>query len=228
MKSVVLLSGGLDSVVNFKCALDRSEEVLILFFHYGQKALKREREAVRRIASHYDVRFQEIRLDFMRLFSSALTKGGIPSLGQEDLEKQKKTEETGMAVWVPNRNGIFIEIAAGIAENMGASEVVVGFNKEEAATFPDNSADYLDCLNLSLRYSTRQRVKLVCHTLDMNKKEIYLLGKKVEAPLDLVWSCYHGETKMCGECESCQRLKRAIGDDRQWFSSVHFRGGFVK
>ncbi|NPV38722.1 7-cyano-7-deazaguanine synthase [Brevinematales bacterium NS] len=228
MSAVVLLSGGLDSVVNFKKALDDVGVSRVLFFDYGQRSLKREREAVKKIAYRYDVPFQEIRLGFMTHFGSALTRGGIPSLRVEELDKREKTEQTASLVWVPNRNGIFIEIAAGIAENVGASTVVVGFNREEAATFPDNSSDYLDCLNIALHYSTRAKVKLVSYTLTMDKREIYRLGRECTAPLDLVWSCYRGGWRMCGECESCQRLKRAIGDEIAWFSSEHFRGGFAK
>ncbi|MFN4216856.1 MAG: 7-cyano-7-deazaguanine synthase [Brevinematales bacterium] len=228
MGVVVLLSGGLDSVVNFKRALDEMGVYLVLFFDYGQMAVKREREAVKRIAHRYDIPFQEISLDFMKRFESALTRGKIPSLRLEELDKREKTEQTASLVWVPNRNGIFIEIGAGLAENIGASAVVVGFNREEAGTFPDNSADYLDCLNLALGYSTRGRVKLVSYTLAMDKRELYLMGKECGAPLDLVWSCYRGGRMMCGECESCQRLKRALGDEKEWFCSEHFRGGFAK
>lgn len=228
MSAVVLLSGGLDSVVNFKRALDERGVSLVLFFDYGQRAVKREEEAVKKIAYRYDVPFQKIRLDFMERFGSALTRGGIPSLGSEELDEREKTEQTASLVWVPNRNGIFIEIAAGIAENGGASTVVVGFNREEAATFPDNSSDYLDCMNTALHYSTRGKVKLISYTLAMDKRELYRAGKECGAPLDLVWSCYHGGRMMCGECESCQRLKRAIGDEIARFSSEHFRGGFAK
>ncbi|MCX7881598.1 MAG: 7-cyano-7-deazaguanine synthase QueC [Brevinematales bacterium] len=226
MNALVLLSGGLDSVVNFKKAWDEMGVVGVLFFDYGQEAVKREREAVKRIAKRYDVSFQEIRLDFMRRFSSALTRGGIPTLRPEELDNKDATMKTASSVWVPNRNGILIEVAAGIAENCGASCVVVGFNKEEATTFPDNSSDYLDCVNLALRYSTREKVKLACYTLALDKREIYRMGKHIGAPLDLVWSCYHGGQRMCGVCESCQRLKRAVGEDREWFVREHFRGGF--
>ncbi len=226
--SVVLLSGGLDSVVNFKKALDEGGVRLVLFLDYGQRASKREREVVTRIAKRYEVPFQVMRLDFMRGFSSGLTRGRIPTLSEKELDDTLTTEKTASAVWVPNRNGVFIEIAAAMAENIGASSVVVGFNREEAATFPDNSSDYLDALNIALHYSTRGKVKLVCYTLTMSKKEIYALGKEIVAPLDLVWSCYHGGKKMCGECESCQRLKRAMGTDRAWFEEEHYRGGFVR
>ncbi|URA09591.1 7-cyano-7-deazaguanine synthase QueC [Thermospira aquatica] len=226
--SVVLLSGGLDSVVNFKKALDEKGVRLVLFFDYGQKAYKREKEAITKIARRYDVPFQIIRLDFMRDFSTGLTRGRIPLLSQKDLEDSLTTEKSASAVWVPNRNGVFIEIAAAIAENVGASSVVVGFNREEATTFPDNSSDYLDALNIALHYSTRGKVKLSCYTLTMSKKEIYAFGKDIVAPLDLVWSCYQGGRKMCGKCESCQRLKRAMGTDRSWFETEHFWGGFAQ
>lgn len=227
-EAIVLLSGGLDSVVNFQKAIEDTGVRMVLFFHYGQKALHCEREAVRGIAYRYDVMFRELKLDFMRCFSSGLTTGRIPHLKVSELEDKQTIEKTAHSVWVPNRNGIFLEIAAGIAENDGVSSIVVGFNREEAATFPDNSRDYMDCLNMALKYSTRNHVRVVSYTLLMKKSEIYQLGKEIGAPLDRVWSCYRGGNMMCGECESCQRLKRAIGEDRERFDKQHFRGGFKR
>ena len=102
--------------------------------------------------------------------------------------------------------------AAAYAERLGAEQVVVGFNREEAATFSDNSADYLQRVTHALDLSTANHVKVFCYTLDWDKKQIVAELKKLPKPFPFenVWSCYGGGDAPCGICESCQRLARAL------------------
>ena len=92
---------------------------------------------------------------------------------------------------------------------MEADFIIVGFNKEEAATFPDNSKAYIDAVNSSLSYSTKNKAKVKCYTHDMVKNEIAQIIVKEEVPWDSIWPCYHAGEKICGECESCKRFLRA-------------------
>ena len=119
--------------------------------------------------------------------------------------------KTADAVWVPNRNGVLIHLACAFAESTGASSVLVGFNREEAATFPDNSMAFMDSVNASLGYSTRGKVRLDSLTADFDKREIVaaLRGLTKPFPFELVWSCYFAGEIPCGKCESCQRFARA-------------------
>jgi 7-cyano-7-deazaguanine synthase len=111
---------------------------------------------------------------------------------------------------VPNRNGIFINIAAGFAESMGAGQVVTGFNAEEAVTFPDNSADYLQAAGRALSYSTLSGIRVLSYTLMLDKAGIVRLGRRLGVPLEKVWPCYLGGERLCGRCESCKRYFRAL------------------
>jgi len=113
-------------------------------------------------------------------------------------------------VWVPNRNGVFINIAASFAEALGCDTIVVGFDAEEAATFPDNSREYVEAANKALSYSTLSGVKIYAPLIDKNKSEIAELGLEIGAPLEWSWSCYRGEAKPCLRCESCLRRARAF------------------
>jgi 7-cyano-7-deazaguanine synthase len=115
-------------------------------------------------------------------------------------------------VWVPNRNGVLINTAAAFAERLGAERVVVGFNREEAATFPDNSADYLERASRALELSTATQARVFCYTIDWDKSTIVrrLREEIADFPFDLLWSCYEGGTVRCGVCESCRRLERAL------------------
>ncbi|MDD4858109.1 MAG: 7-cyano-7-deazaguanine synthase, partial [Candidatus Krumholzibacteria bacterium] len=89
-------------------------------------------------------------------------------------------------------------------------EVVVGFNREEAAAFPDNSETFLERINGALELGLRCRVRVVCPTLRMTKREIVDGALALGIPLELLWSCYGGGELPCGSCESCLRLKRAV------------------
>ena len=217
---MVLLSGGLDSAANLAFAEHFDEPVLALTIDYGQRAAKPEIEAAKKLAAHYKVPHRVLDLKWLgELGGSALTSQSIdvPDFATSKLDDLATSQKSAKQVWVPNRNGLFINVAASIAESMKAQQVVVGFNKEEAATFPDNSSQFLGVATLSLKYSTGNGVKVACYTDMLMKTEIVQALRNLAKPfpLEMVWSCYqsgeqnHG--KMCGKCESCQRFMRATG-----------------
>lgn len=213
-KSIVLLSGGLDSTVNFCKALNETKVVLALTFNYGQRAASNECSRARKICKKYGVIHRVIDLEWLKGVSQqgALVnlKKRLPKLSSSQLDDRETALKTAKKVWVPNRNGVFIHIAASFAEGLEADQVVVGFNAEEAITFPDNSLDFLNRVNSSLELSTLSRPKVVCYTTDCRKVDIVKLGKTLDAPFDLMWSCYESGKRMCRACESCQRFFRAI------------------
>lgn len=209
-KSIVLLSSGLDSLVNFKKAYDETKVKLILTFDYGQASSKKEIMASSLVAKKFNIEHKVIKLDFLSDISSALKKDTIPDFDEKKFEDNSYTKETAKSVWVPNRNGLFINIAASFSEVYEIDYIVVGFNKEEAKTFPDNSKKFIKKINKSLKYSTLYNPEVYCYTIDMIKSEIVKEGLMVEAPFEYLWSCYRDGDKMCGVCESCQRLKRAL------------------
>ncbi len=210
MKSLVLLSSGLDSIVNFKKAYDEMKVKLILTFDYGQASSEKEVMASSMVAKKFNIEHRVIKLDFLRDISSALKKNNIPAFDEKRFEDNNYTKETAKAVWVPNRNGLFINIAASFCEVYEIDYIVVGFNKEEAKTFPDNSKKFMKKINSSLKFSTLYNPEVYSYTIDMIKSEIVKEGFKVKAPFEYLWSCYNDGVKMCGVCESCQRLKRAL------------------
>ncbi len=205
MKAVAILSGGLDSTVSLACAVRRMDVVLALTFDYKQRAARREREASRKIARRYRIPHRVIALPWLaRLTSTALVRRGAA------LPLGKPSSRSARAVWVPNRNGAFIEISAAHAESLGARRLVTGFNREEAATFPDNSAAYVRAVNRALSFSTANVVRVVSYTGDLDKPAIVRLGRRLGAPLESIWPCYEGGRKWCGTCESCRRCLEAL------------------
>lgn len=213
MASVVLLSGGLDSTVSLSQALREGEVKLCLTFDYGQRAAKREIEAASKIAVYYNLRHRVISLPFLaEITNTSLVNidNEVPKPIAEELDLNDKIMETAKKVWVPNRNGLFINIAASFAESMDCQKVVTGFNAEEAKAFPDNSREFLLSCNNTLKLSTLSNVKVVSYTLMLDKSEIIKLGIRLGTPIEYAWPCYYGGKSICNSCESCLRYLRAI------------------
>ena len=211
--SVVLLSGGLDSTVNFYAAMAEGMVRLALTFDYGQKAAQKEIASAREITKEYGVEHKVVELPwFKTLGQSALNQPDrtIPTGKSVSIDNIDISQTTAKAVWVPNRNGLFLNIAACYAESYKADTIVPGFNREEAVTFPDNSLDFIRATRKTFSFSTANKVDIQCYTISMGKTEIVELGKKMHVPFHKIWPCYQDLEKWCGVCESCQRSKRAF------------------
>ncbi len=212
-RSIILLSGGLDSTLALVIAKQESDVVLALTFDYGQRSAKQEINAARNIADYFNTTHQVIGFDFFKNFqNNPLLNSNIalPQLKVKELDQKKKTAQSAKAVWIPNRNGVFINMAASIAEASKIDRIYTGFNAEEARTFPDNSPEFIEALNKSLNFSTLNHVTIKAPTVNMQKDEILKELIKYDFPVTMLWSCYDSQDKMCGECESCLRLKRAL------------------
>lgn len=213
LKSLVLLSAGLDSTVNLFLAREKTEVLRAVTFDYGQRAAIKELSCARTLAQALQIDHQVISLPFFKEFqnSSLLNSQlGIPVGAQIEIDDLKTSQKSAQSVWVPNRNGIFLNIAAGIAESLGADTVVPGFNIEEATTFPDNTQEFMAAVSKSLYFSTANHIEVKCFTTAMNKIEIVHEGQRLGVDWTKAWPCYFAEDQWCGQCESCQRARRAF------------------
>jgi 7-cyano-7-deazaguanine synthase len=212
--SIVLLSSGLDSAVAFKMALDRWGVGLALTFDYGQRAADKEIERASSICERYGVRHRVIEVPWLEeVTCTALVSRGerVPTPTEAELdEAEGRAKETARAVWVPNRNGAFINVAGCFADALEIGNIVCGFNAEEGATFPDNRPEFVSAANQSLYYSTENHARVVAPVIGLDKAGIIRKGIEVSAPLDLSWSCYFSGERPCGRCESCVRRARAF------------------
>jgi 7-cyano-7-deazaguanine synthase len=211
MSALALLSGGLDSTVAAALYIaDGGTLSGALFIDYGQKAAGPEERAARAVGRALGVAVERLELPALAAVTRTALVAGDRELPEPELETLDETAAaTADAVWVPNRNGLLLNLAAALAEAGGQKHVVVGFNAEEAATFPDNGAVFLGCVNRALELSTRGAVSVVAPTLHMSKQELLQAGLAVGAPVELTWSCYRGGEIPCGRCESCRRRERA-------------------
>ncbi|MDQ7094009.1 7-cyano-7-deazaguanine synthase QueC [Desulfosporosinus sp. PR] len=215
MAAIVLLSGGLDSAVSLALYLETSSIDLALTFDYGQRARAKEIAASRQIAQHYGIPHRVVSLPFLQEQTHSALVNHSHELPLPEYEKLDdvagEARATAQQVWVPNRNGLFLNIAAVFAENMGeATTLITGFNREEAATFPDNSQEFMTALNRCFNYSTQNEVTVASPTARLDKAEIVREGLRLALPLEKIWSCYASGEQLCGQCESCLRLKRAL------------------
>jgi len=212
-KAIILLSGGLDSTFNFYRGQAELDIVVALTMDYGQRALPREVHAAAKIAAQFRVPHQVIPFPFLQnLGGSSLVDRdlSVPQGSAVDIQSQKVSESTAQSVWVPNRNGLFLNAAACFADRWDAEWVIAGFNAEEAATFPDNSEAFLKALDHAFAFSTRNQVKVKCYSLPMNKTEIVAECLKLKFDFSAIWPCYFAGEKWCGSCESCLRTQRAL------------------
>jgi 7-cyano-7-deazaguanine synthase len=211
-KAISVLSGGLDSTVATS-ALKEEYEIHALTFDYGQRSANREIESSKQICQELGIKHTVMDLSWLgKLGKSALTvhENEVPQLELDKLDDKEICDETARKVWVPGRNVVFTAIATAFAEAEDAEKIIVGWDLEEAVTFPDNSRKFLDAFNKTLKIGTLEGVQIEAPVIDMTKKEIVEIGKKVDAPMEMSYSCYMGEEQHCGTCESCMRRKRAF------------------
>ena len=210
-KAISVLSGGLDCTVATSM-FAKDYEILAITFNYGQKAFKRELQASKEICEKMNWTHEVIDLPWLSKISNSTlnTDDDVPELKDEDLDDFEKSSESASSVWVPARNTVFTSIALSYAESMGASAIIVGWNGEEGATFPDNSKRYLEKFNQLIKEGSPDEIKIEAPLIDLNKEEIVEMGIKYDAPMELSYSCYKGRKKQCGVCESCMRRKRAF------------------
>lgn len=211
--ALILLSGGLDSAVS--CAKSKYEIKLGLLFDYGQTAFKMEKAAAKKISKYYNFPLKIITLDFLK----EITKNGLMNSDEiyqiEDFNNKNELLKSMESVWVPNRNSLFINIAASYCEAFNIDKIIIGANKEEGETFKDNSTNFIKACNKLLKESSNNKIEVVAPLIDLNKTEIIKEGIKLKAPLEYIYSCYKGQEKHCGECESCLHLKNALTDNNQ-------------
>ena len=210
-KALVLVSGGLDSVYNLFTACNKwPGQVGVLLFNYGQKAWKSEEKATRFFTKKCQAPLEIVDLSFLfRKDSSALISSRPLPKKEVDLEDHSAGRKSARAVWVSNRNGVFLNVAALKAENSGIPFIVPGFNREEALTFPDNSSEYVEKVNDCLRMSTSNRVQVCCFSIDLDKTQILKKSLQMGIDVEKLWPCYDSGSKICGSCESCKRFLRA-------------------
>lgn len=214
-RGIVLLSGGLDSVVSLAISKENYDIDLALTFDYSQKSAKKEIEASKKICDYYSVEHKVIKLDWLKKITHNALTG--------DKELPEGISDSVQAVWVPNRNGLFLNIAGCFADGEGYDYIIIGANKEEGETFPDNTQEFIERVNAEFKYSASREIEVVAPLINLNKNDIVKLALDNDLPLDMIYSCYALGDRHCGKCESCIRLKSALkANNDEYFTGKLF------
>jgi len=200
-KAVCIMSGGMDSTLGaYMMHLD-GYEIIAVHFNYDQRTQAKELDSFKKIASSLDVKESYIlNLDFFKhLGASALTNKSIavPTDG---------IEEGVPVTYVPFRNGIFLSMAAAIAEKEGASVICIGVVEEDSSGYPDCREKYIESMQESINLGTKDEtiIKIKMPLVHLKKSQIVQKSLELKVPLELTWSCYKNEDKACGVCDSCR------------------------
>lgn len=216
--AVVLLSGGLDSATVLAMARAGGSVCHAMSFDYGQRH-RHELEAARRVASALGAaRHVVVPLDLRAFGGSALTAG---------IEVPKGRGEGEMAAggipvtYVPARNMVFLSLAAGYAEVVGARDLFVGVNAVDYSGYPDCRPAFIESMERTINLATKAGVeggrpfRVRAPIIAMTKAEIVREGTRLGVDFSLTHSCYDpvvraGEMLACGLCDSCVLRRRGF------------------
>lgn len=206
-KAVILTSGGLDSATLLAMAHSNGRECYSLSFDYGQRH-RAELNAARGLAERYgDVIHRVVSLDLSAIGGSALTDMDIPV---------PTTHQEGIPItYVPARNTVFLSLALGWAEVLGASEIYIGVNAVDYSGYPDCRPEFIAAYQQLIGVATKAGVEgasisLETPLIDLSKGAIIDAGLRLGVDYSLTVSCYQADEmgRACGECDSC-RLRAA-------------------
>ena len=213
--AVCLLSGGMDSAVVLAVARERGFATTALSFDYGQRH-RRELDAARRVARALGaVDHRVVAFDLAAIGGSALT-------APIEVPKDRPAESIGAGVpatYVPARNAIFLSVALGLAETIGARDLFVGVNAIDYSGYPDCRPEFLRAFEALARVATAagtergERFAVHAPLLALDKAAIVRRARELGVDLALTHTCYDpivrdGAVLACGRCDACRlRLK---------------------
>ena|SRR5579872_372075 len=185
----------------------RDHDAAAVHVSYGQRTEERERKSFLAICARLGIENRLVtRNDALRAIGgSALTDPNIAvpeghTIGQEI-----------PVTYVPFRNAHFLAVAVSWAEVLGAEKVYIGAVEQDSSGYPDCRPSYYAAFNALIRQGTKEgNIEVVAPLIAMKKAQIVRLGLELNAPFDLTWSCYQGETRACGKCDSCRLRLRAF------------------
>lgn len=215
--SIVLVSGGMDSLVTAAIA-NLESEMTFLHLNYGQRTEKRELKAFNDIADFYGVK-KKLIVDvgyLKKIGGSALTDKRIEVPVQSHI--LPPTPDTGIRgqasnipiTYVPFRNAHLLSIAVSWAEVIGAKKIYIGAVEEDSSGYPDCREIFYMAFEKAIDAGTKPetKIEIVTPLIHMKKSAIVKKGVELNAPFHLTWSCYKSKDIACGECDSCRlRLK---------------------
>jgi len=200
-KAVCIMSGGMDSTLSAYMMKNDGYEIIAVHFNYDQRTQAKELECFENIVKALDVKEKYVLdLDFFKAL-------GASALTDKSIEVPTGGVEEGVPVtYVPFRNGIFLSMAAAIAEKEGAQVIAIGVVEEDSSGYPDCREDYIKAMQKAINLGTKDEtnIEIKMPLVHLKKSQIVKEALKLNVPLELTWSCYKSEEKACGLCDSCR------------------------
>ena len=215
MRAVVMLSGGLDSATVAAMALDRGFEVSALSFDYGQRH-RVELTAAAAVARALGLAdHRTVTIDLRAIGGSALTDEiAVPVAGAEPTPS---SEEAIPVTYVPARNSVFLSVALGLAEAVGARDLFFGANALDYSGYPDCRPAFVEAFERLANVATKagvmgERFTVHAPLMQMTKAEIIRAGVALGIDYGLTHSCYDPapDGRACGVCDSCRLRRRGF------------------
>ncbi|HLW56370.1 MAG TPA: 7-cyano-7-deazaguanine synthase QueC [Bacteriovoracaceae bacterium] len=202
MSAIVLLSGGMDSLVCAGLALQENSDVYFLHMNYGQKTSRKERECFDKIADFYNIPLNKrkvIDMTFLKQIGGSSLTDDSMEITSTNLESKEIPNS-----YVPFRNSIILSLAVSWAEVVGADKLYIGANYEDSPGYPDCRPSYYEAFNKVIEEGTKAgNIKIITPVISLRKSRIVELGQSLNVPFNLSWSCYKSSDKACGVCDSC-------------------------
>jgi 7-cyano-7-deazaguanine synthase len=210
--AVVLLSGGLDSATTAAIALELGFELHALSIDYGQRH-RFELEAAEKVARQLGIADRRV----VSVGLSAL--GGSALTADIEVPKNRTADEMGAGIpitYVPARNTVFLALALGFAEVVGAADLFIGVNAIDYSGYPDCRPEFVasfeSLANLATKAGVEGKLRFRVHTplVKMTKADIIRRGLALGVEYAFTHSCYDPDSqgRACGHCDSCLlRLK---------------------
>ena len=200
-KAVCIMSGGMDSTLSAYMMKNDGYDIIGIHFNYNQRTQEKELECFNNICDELDVKERYILdLDFFE-------KLGASALTDKTIDVPTSGIEKGVPVtYVPFRNGIFLSMAAAIAEKESAEVISIGVVEEDSSGYPDCRDSYIKSMQQSINLGTKDETKIEIHMplVKLQKSQIVQKAIELKVPLHLTWSCYKDENAACGLCDSCR------------------------
>ncbi|ODN43898.1 7-cyano-7-deazaguanine synthase QueC [Piscirickettsia litoralis] len=210
-KAVVLASGGLDSTTCIALAKSQGFEVYAMSFDYGQQH-NAELDAVKRIVKKMAVKQHEI----IKFSMDGIAQGSALTNSEIEVPDYQGDGEIPVT-YVPARNTIFLSMALGWAEVLGAQDIFIGVSEVDYSGYPDCRPEYIEAFANMANLATKAGVegnKLNIHAplSHLSKAETIQLGLKLGVDYRLTVSCYRAdhEGRACGQCDSCAYRKKGF------------------
>lgn len=204
-KALIVISGGLDSVVALYQAVNTYDVELGVSFNYGSKHNHKEIPFAKYHCVRMGVRHLSVNLDFINDYftSTLLRSGGIIPDGHYTDDAMKQTV-------VPFRNGIMLSVAAGMAESLDINKLIIGAHADDHGIYPDCRENFIKAMSNAVSLGTYNGVEVIAPFLAMKKSEIVSVGNSLGVDFSKTWSCYKGKEKHCGTCGTCVARKEAF------------------